>query len=234
MDISGEAADIHMRTDANNLVTTAATTKLPEQQETIHMLNCVRQESQSGSIQDLAHVATQDMLADCLTKKSVQPDNLIRAVERGELPQVDCYPYFRDTLQHKAFASDWIGMPQLAEALIVFAELGLLSGNEQCLDSASLAEGDTWAISGQKLIRYHRIPRSRKFKPRIDDPTLPIDSLLCLSPIRITRKEYLDGDLASNRDVWTGVAMDTTTRPWIGHTEFRIDGRPPGRAGGLF
>ena len=38
MDISGTAAEIHMRTDANNLVTTASTTHLPEQKETIHMI----------------------------------------------------------------------------------------------------------------------------------------------------------------------------------------------------
>jgi hypothetical protein len=38
MDTSGEAAPIHMRTDANNLVTTAATTHLPAQKETIHMI----------------------------------------------------------------------------------------------------------------------------------------------------------------------------------------------------
>ena len=38
MDISGEVADIHMRTDAKNLVTTARTIHLPEQKETMHDL----------------------------------------------------------------------------------------------------------------------------------------------------------------------------------------------------
>ena len=37
-DISGQTAEVHMRTDANNLVTTAQTTHLPEQKETIHMI----------------------------------------------------------------------------------------------------------------------------------------------------------------------------------------------------
>ena len=37
MDISAACVAIHMRTDANNLVTTAATTRYPEQKETIHM-----------------------------------------------------------------------------------------------------------------------------------------------------------------------------------------------------
>ena len=38
MDISGEVADIHMRTDAKNLAPTARTIHLPEQTETIHMV----------------------------------------------------------------------------------------------------------------------------------------------------------------------------------------------------
>ena len=42
-----------MRTDANNLVTTAGTTHLPEQKETIHMIQMLRREAVSGSIEDL-------------------------------------------------------------------------------------------------------------------------------------------------------------------------------------
>ena len=42
MDISGVAAEVHMRTDANNLVSTAKTTHLPEQKETIHMIQMMR------------------------------------------------------------------------------------------------------------------------------------------------------------------------------------------------
>ena len=56
MDISGTIAGIHMRTDANNLMTTASTTHLPEQKETIHMINQLRTEACSGSTHDLAHV----------------------------------------------------------------------------------------------------------------------------------------------------------------------------------
>ena len=42
MDISAACVAIHMRTDANNLVTTASTTRLPEQKETIHMIQMLR------------------------------------------------------------------------------------------------------------------------------------------------------------------------------------------------
>eukprot|EP00971_Amphidinium_carterae_P310465 6169455-Amphidinium_carterae.1 len=37
-DLTSQHAEIHMRTDANNLVTTASTTHLPEQKETVHMI----------------------------------------------------------------------------------------------------------------------------------------------------------------------------------------------------
>ena len=102
-DIACEAAPLHMRTDANNLVTTASSTRLPEQKETLHMIQTLRREAMSGSIDDLAHVRTEDMLADCLTKSSVKPDVLIQAASTGVLPNVDTHPEFRSLLKHKAF-----------------------------------------------------------------------------------------------------------------------------------
>ena len=66
MDISGTCVAIHMRTDANNIVTTASTTCLPEQKETIHMIQMLRKEYCSRQIDDLAHVSSADCLADCL------------------------------------------------------------------------------------------------------------------------------------------------------------------------
>ena len=87
MDISGEASPIHMRTDAHNLVSTASTTHLPEQKETIHMVQMLRREACSGEMEDLGHVRTEHCLSDCLTKQGVKPDALIRAVETGILPE---------------------------------------------------------------------------------------------------------------------------------------------------
>ena len=43
-DVSGEILPIHIRTDANNLVTTAQTTHLPEQKETHHLIQMLRHE----------------------------------------------------------------------------------------------------------------------------------------------------------------------------------------------
>jgi hypothetical protein len=106
MDISGEEAEIHMRTDANNLVTTAQTTHLPEQKETIHLIQMLRKESVSGSIHDLAHVRTADMLSDCLTKHTANPEALIKAVDSGVLPNVDMHPPFRTLLKHKAYFAE--------------------------------------------------------------------------------------------------------------------------------
>ena len=108
MDISGEAADLHMRTDANNLVTTASTTHLPEQKETIHMIQMLRKESSSGSIDDLAHVRTEHCLADCLTKNSAKPENLMKSVSTGVLKTVDEHPPFRSLLKHKAYLASWL------------------------------------------------------------------------------------------------------------------------------
>ena len=84
MDLSGQVADIHMRTDAKNLVTTARTIHLLEQKETIHMISMLTKEACSGSIHDLGHIPTQNCLADCLTKASAKADNLITAVKSGE------------------------------------------------------------------------------------------------------------------------------------------------------
>ena len=105
MDLTGSVAEIHMRTDANNLVTTAGTTHLPDQKETIHMIQMLRHESLSGGIDDLAHVVSHDCLADCLTKTSAKPDFLIKAVNTGFLPNVDKHPPFRELMEgrHKAY-----------------------------------------------------------------------------------------------------------------------------------
>ena len=108
MDVSGEAVEVHMRTDANNLVTTAGTTHLPEQKETIHMIQMLRKESSSGSIDDLAHVRSELCLADCLTKNSAKPDALLKAVSTGILRSIDEHPPFRSLLKHKAYLSTWI------------------------------------------------------------------------------------------------------------------------------
>ena len=75
-DITGLSSEIHMRTDANNLVTTASTTHVPEQQETIHVIQMLRQEACSSSFADLSHVRAQWCLADCLTKKSANAYSL--------------------------------------------------------------------------------------------------------------------------------------------------------------
>ena len=107
-DINGLSSEIHMRTDANNLVTTASTTHVPEQQETIHMIQMLRKEACSGSIADLSHIRTQWCLADCLTKKSANPQNLIDAVRRGVLKEVDAHPPFRSLLEHKAYLRSWL------------------------------------------------------------------------------------------------------------------------------
>ncbi len=108
MDISGQQSEVNIRTDANNLVTTASTTHLPEQKETIHMIQMLRQEACSGALDDLAHVVSADCLGDALTKLSAKPDALIEACKSGVLPNCDTHPRFRDLMKHKAFLVPWI------------------------------------------------------------------------------------------------------------------------------
>ena len=129
MDIFGERADLHMRTDANNLVTTASTTHLPEQKETIHMINQLRHEACSGSIDDLAHVVSEDCLSDCLTKASAKPQALIKTVDSGLLPNIDKHPPFRELMKnkHKAYAlEEW----QCTDDLVSWMLMNLDRSNE--------------------------------------------------------------------------------------------------------
>ncbi len=108
MDLTGDDLEIHVRTDANNLVTTAKTTHLPEQKDTIHMITMLRKECNSGSIHDMSHIKTEFMLADSLTKASAKPEQLVRAVESGTLLSIDVHPPFRSLIQHKAYLIDWV------------------------------------------------------------------------------------------------------------------------------
>ena len=85
MDTAGEVANIHMRTGAKNLVTTARTTHSPEQKEAIHMLSMLRKEACSGNIHDLSQIPTQHCLADVLSKASAKVYDLITAVKTGRL-----------------------------------------------------------------------------------------------------------------------------------------------------
>ena len=77
MDISGVVATLHMRTDAKNLVTTSRTVHFPEQKGDHPHDFYVAQGSlfRKCSFHDLAHIPTQNCLADCLTKASAKADN---------------------------------------------------------------------------------------------------------------------------------------------------------------
>ena len=135
MDISSEQADIHIRTDANNLVTTASSTHLPEQKETIHMIHMLRKEACSGAIDDLAHVRTDVCLSDCLTKASAKSHNLRLAVETSVLPDVDMHPSFRTLMQHKAFLYEWLQCYVGDCAFFLGEHVHLRPGQEPILDS---------------------------------------------------------------------------------------------------
>ena len=72
------------------------------------MIAMLRREACSGALDDLAHVTAQNCLADCLTKSSAKPDNLLDAIKTGRLPCCDTHPPFRSLLEHRAYLSRWL------------------------------------------------------------------------------------------------------------------------------
>ena len=72
------------------------------------MIQMLRKEACSGSIDDLAHVRTEVCLSDCLTKASAKAHNLGLPGETSVLPDVDMHPSFRTLMQHKAFLHEWL------------------------------------------------------------------------------------------------------------------------------
>ena len=83
----------------------------------------LRKESNSGALDDLAHVSSRFCLADLLTKASALTDELVKAVNTGILPEVDIHPPFRELLQHKAFLVEWM-MDNIENAATAVAFLG--------------------------------------------------------------------------------------------------------------
>ena len=114
------------------------------------MINQLRTEAQSGSIDDLAHVVSQDCLADPLTKSSAKADFILNSLNTGKMPNVDKHPPFRELMQnrHKAY-----GVDALAEWLVynvpaageVMAFLGVPVARELY---AFLQEADWYTYQG--------------------------------------------------------------------------------------
>ena len=71
------------------------------------MISMLRKEACSANIHDLAHISTQNCLADCLTKAAAKADNLITAVQTRKLLDIDIHPDFRTLMEHKTFLSTW-------------------------------------------------------------------------------------------------------------------------------
>ena len=95
---SGARVTYDLRTDAYNLITTARTTN-PEQRETIHMIAMMRHDSQQGAWDDFNHMPTQHVLADCFTKTSGDPKQILWCIHTGWIKSMDLYPPFRTTVR---------------------------------------------------------------------------------------------------------------------------------------
>ena len=103
-----EIVPFHIRTDANNLVTTAQTTHLPEQKETHHLIQMLRHESNTGHLDDLSPIASEILSGRPTYKITAKPDQLVSSIATGKLEQVDVHPPFRSLLKHKAFLTTWV------------------------------------------------------------------------------------------------------------------------------
>jgi hypothetical protein len=208
-DLTGTSAPLHMRTDANNLVTTAGTTHLPEQKETIHSIQMLRKEACSGAIEDLGHIPTEYCLADPLTKSTISADQLCKAVITGNLLMVDCNPLFRSLNRHKAFLSE-------DKYLAAFKALG----------EPSPINKDCWELTANQLIRHHSGLRRALF-----DPSISTDMPVPLTRILPARRSYVcrvDGIDHIHDDSWmcnsrtnTG-ALSTLDTHWSGSTVFYL------------
>lgn len=82
---------------------------------------------------------------------------------------------------------------------------------------------DHWGVEGDKLIRYHNVPRLRTFQPQ-EDPSCPVP--IChLGTVRKTTGKYRSGERFCIQEPW----QDTVTShrcladAWTGKTVFTID-----------
>ena len=82
MGIPDEVANIHMRTDAKNVVTTRRTIYLPEQKGNHPHVSMLRKEACSGSSHDLVHIPTP-----------------ITSVQTRKLLDVDSHPDLRTHME---------------------------------------------------------------------------------------------------------------------------------------
>ena len=82
---------------------------------------------------------------------------------------------------------------------------------------------DHWQVTGNLLIRHHRVPRMRTFNPN-EDPSCPIP-MKCILPSRITQGKYRSGEPVELQETW----QDNVTShrcladAWTGRTIFQIN-----------
>ena len=182
------------------------------------MIQMLRKEACSGGIDDLGHVRSEDCLADCLTKHSAKPDNLLQAVASGHLPNVDVHPPFRSMLKHKAYLSSWMeethSVPSECVSM-VFLFMGLpLPPVEAVVEN----EPDSWRIEDDGIVRNHTAWRTSLFALKHDCCPLDLDQFTTQRETRI-----LDscGEAYTISDEWTnGRTCLQLSHRWKGETKF--------------
>ena len=94
MDMTAQPIEVHLRTDANNLVTTAASTRLPEQKETIHMSQMLRDRDSEEwigetifNVEACAHAPAQSLYThglSCTSTVNLDPSHVSSACQAEE------------------------------------------------------------------------------------------------------------------------------------------------------
>lgn len=184
------------------------------------MIQMLRKEACSGSIDDLAHVRTEMCLSDCLTKHSAKPDNLILAIQTGVLPEVDKHPPFRSLIQHRAYLAQWVSA-NLRNPAQVGSFLDEPVSHALFLSRASgeVPARDYWKRQGNQLIRVHVQPRKSLFVPGQGCPIPTNNLMVCRETllVRGTSQPFVHVDQWNTSD-----SARTLKHSWIGETRFVV------------
>ena len=165
------------------------------------MIQMLRKEACSGGIDDLGHARSEDCLADCLTKHSARPDNLLQAVSTGCLPNVDCHPPFRSMLRHRAYFDTWMEENRSVPAEGVTFLCIMMNRAEPSGGSGAPELPDIWTIEEDTITRQHRSWRTSMFTLFQDN--CPCD-VSCLTLDRETHVSDQKGDEYCIHDKWIG------------------------------
>ena len=82
---TGKQVPVKMKTDSKTLYDSLQSTKQVEEKTIRHLIAWQKQQISMGHIKQVDWICSEDMLADCFTKKSVKSGDILKAVCNGQL-----------------------------------------------------------------------------------------------------------------------------------------------------